>query len=95
MKPLRLRTTLVLWTAVSLLLPNSSYAAQSVARKWNEVLLSAIRRDLARPTVTARTLFHSSVAAYDAWAAYDNLATPFLLGKTVGAFNCPFSGNSS
>ena len=39
---------------------------ESVARKWNEVLLEAIRNDFARPTVHARNLFHVSVAMYDA-----------------------------
>ena len=69
-----------------------AFAVQSVARQWNEALLTAIRNDLARPTVTARNLFHFSVAAYDAWAAYDREATPYLLGKTVGGFTCPFAG---
>jgi len=46
-------------------------ADQSVARRWNEILLSSIRRDLGRPTIHARNLFHVSVAMWDAWAAYD------------------------
>jgi hypothetical protein len=53
-------------------------------------MLRAIRRDYARPTVTARNLFHVSIAMYDAWAAYDSVARPFLLGKTVGGFHCPY-----
>ena len=67
-------------------------ATQSVARKWNEVLMSAIRTDLARPTVQARNLFHFSIAAYDAWAAYDLVAGPYLLGHRVGNYTCPFNG---
>ncbi|MFG0306093.1 MAG: GC-type dockerin domain-anchored protein [Phycisphaerales bacterium JB040] len=43
----------------------------SVAREWNEVLLTAIRNDKARPTVHARNLYHISAAMWDAWAAYD------------------------
>jgi len=43
----------------------------SIARIWNEEMLGAIRRDLARPTVHARNLYHVSAAIYDAWAAYD------------------------
>ncbi len=65
-------------------------AQHSVAREWNEVLLHAIRNDLARPTVHARNLFHTSVAMYDAWAAYDTIAEPFLLGKTVNGYTCNF-----
>jgi len=43
----------------------------SVARRWNEVVLHAIRNDFARPTVHARNLYHTSAAMWDAWAAYD------------------------
>ncbi|MEM9934138.1 MAG: T9SS type A sorting domain-containing protein [Bacteroidota bacterium] len=65
-------------------------AQHSVARQWNEALLFAIRNDLARPTVHARNLFHTSVAMYDAWALMDEVAEPFLLGKSVGDFNSSF-----
>lgn len=64
----------------------------SLARHWNEALLSAIRQDFARPTVHARNLFHTSVALYDAWAVFDASAEPFLLGNTVGDFHCDFAG---
>jgi hypothetical protein len=67
---------------------DSEDSGQSVARQWNEALLSAIRIDYARPTVHARNLFHASAAMYDAWAAYDTVAKPYLLGKT----NCSFTG---
>lgn len=43
----------------------------SIARRWNEQILGAIRRDVPRPTVHARNLYHLSVAMWDAWAAYD------------------------
>ena len=58
-------------------------AQNSVAREWNEALLEAIRDDFARPTVHARNLFHTSIVMYDAWAAYDDLATTVLLGQQV------------
>ena len=45
----------------------------SVARRWNEVLLEAIRNDYARPTVHARNLFHFAAAIYDAWTLYDTV----------------------
>lgn len=64
----------------------------SVARKWNDVLLEAIRNDFARPTVHARNLFHTSVAMYDAWAVYNNTAKTYFLGKTIKGFICPFNG---
>jgi hypothetical protein len=69
-------------------------AQHSVARQWNEVLIDAIRHDLARPTVHARNLFHVSVAMYDAWAVYDTVAQTYFLGRTVGGYACPFNGIS-
>ena len=55
----------------------------SVARQWDEELLDAIRRDNPRPPVHARNLFHVSVAVYDAWAAYDATAKPYLTHEHV------------
>ncbi len=43
----------------------------SIARTWNEQLLSAIRIDSARPTVHARNLFHTAVVMWDSWAAFE------------------------
>ena len=50
----------------------------SVARVWNEELLEAIRNDFARPTVHARNLFHTAIAMWDAWAAYDLTVLNYL-----------------
>ncbi len=57
----------------------------SVARLWNEAMLNAIRRDLARPTVHARNLFHVTIAMWDAWAAYDATADTYLHHETATA----------
>ena len=57
--------------------PASAVAAgknKSIARRWDEQALEAIRRDLPRPTVHARNLFHVSAAMWDAWAAFDRQA---------------------
>lgn len=67
-------------------------AQHSVARLWNEALLQSIREDFARPTVHARNLFHSSVTMWDAWAAYDVSAEPYLLGNVTNGVGCPFDG---
>ena len=75
-----------------LLLALMSYAQHSVARQWNETLLEAIRNDLARPTVHARNLFHSSVLMYDAWAVFNENATTVFLGKNFGNYTCAFDG---
>src|SRR5579885_2773687 len=50
----------------------------SVAREWDEAILSAIRIDTPRPPVHARNLWHLSVAMYDAWAVYDATAKGYL-----------------
>lgn len=59
--------------------PATSPEEQSVARRWNEVLLDGIRRDLPAPTVHARNLFHVSAAMWDAWAAYDPVASGYFV----------------
>ena len=67
----------------------------SPMRRWNEVLLQAIRLDFARPTVHARNLFHISAAMYDAWAATDDTASPWLLGRSQADFACDFDAEMS
>ncbi len=68
------------------------HAQHSEARQWNDELLEAIRHDYARPTVHSRNLFHVSVAMYDAWAAYDSVASTYFLGNTLGDYYCAFDG---
>ncbi|MDG2152346.1 MAG: hypothetical protein P8K10_00250, partial [Crocinitomicaceae bacterium] len=67
-------------------------AQHSVAHDWNEILLEAIRNDFARPTVHARNLFHHSIIAYDAWAAYEPQRDTYFLGKTTHGYSCDFLG---
>lgn len=62
-----LRSALLLALGCSAALP----AAASVIREWNETLLEAVRENAPRPTVVSRSLFMTSAAAYDAWAAFD------------------------
>jgi len=75
-------------------IPTLASGQHTVAREWNEVLLEGIRNDFARPTIHARNLYHFSLAIYDTWAAYDPVASPFLLGRKVGGFILPFDGIS-
>ncbi|XOV86996.1 MAG: FG-GAP-like repeat-containing protein [Pseudomonadota bacterium] len=63
----------------------------SVARRWNEVLMQAIRNDFARPTIHARNLFHVSSAMYDAWSAYAKVESSWLLGNTRAGTTCEFT----
>ena len=77
--------------ALLMVLFNSAYGQHhSVARQWNEVLLTAIRNDLARPTVHARNLFHHSAAMYDALAVSDEEAKTYFLGNTLDRFTFDF-----
>jgi len=70
----------------------------SIARQWNEVLLTGIRNDFARPTVHARNLFHVSSAMYDAWTAFTDDSSSYLLGNTLSgsgaSSECSFDGFS-
>ncbi len=84
--------TIALFFSLIFISTNIAEAQYSVAREWNEKVLEAIRGDFARPTVHARNLFHTSVAMYDTWAAYDTIAETYFLGKTVHGYTCPFDG---
>ena len=57
----------------------------SIARRWDEQILGAIRRDLPRPTVHARNLYHLSAAMWDAWAAYDATADGVFVREKLTA----------
>lgn len=59
--------------AMASLLPHAR-AELSVARQWNDALMSSIRMDFPAPTVHSRNLYHTSAAMYDAWAAFDGVA---------------------
>jgi hypothetical protein len=67
--------------------PHSALRCPTAARLWDEQLLGAIRRDIPRPTVHARNLFHLSVALWDAWVAYDvqTSADPYLFSEKPAA----------
>ena len=76
--------------------PNPNYPTVdtdlSLPRQWNELLLASIRLDLARPTIHARNLFHTSIAMWDAWSVYKQEGCTYLLGETIDGFTCPFDG---
>ena len=57
----------------------------SVARVWDEMLLSLIRQVVPAPTVHARNLFHVSAAMWDAWAAYDSTASGYFVTDKLRA----------
>jgi hypothetical protein len=58
-------------------------ATPSAAREWNQVLLVAIRNNSPNPPAHARNLFHSAVAGYDCWAAYDATAVGYLTNEKI------------
>ena len=59
--------------------PMANHPEWSVARRWDEALLDAVRRALPNPPVHARNLFHTAAAMWDAWAAYDPDASGYLV----------------
>jgi hypothetical protein len=67
----------------------------SVARRWDETLLNAIRRALPNPPVHARNLFHVSIAMWDAWAAYDPIASGYLFKEKLHVGPCDVSAARS
>ena len=62
---------------------------RSVARRWNEALLDAIRKDYPAPTVHSRNLYHVSAAMWDAWAAFDPVAKGVFVQEKLGAADIP------
>ena len=67
----------------------------SVARRWDEALLDAIRRALPNPPVHARNLFHTSVAMWDAWAAYEPAASGYIDKEKASASNVTAARNEA
>jgi hypothetical protein len=65
--------------------PPTNHPEWSVARRWDEALLDAIRRALPNPPLHARNLFHTSVAMWDAWAAYDPHAAGYIDSERASA----------
>jgi hypothetical protein len=82
------RTLAVLAAASCAAVASTSVLAdgpQSVARKWNDTMLNSIKKDRVRPPIQARNLFHSSVAMYDAWAAYEPSARGYFFTEKISA----------
>jgi hypothetical protein len=75
------------WVQTTACAPVATHPEWSVARRWDEALLDAIRRALPAPTVHARNLFHASAAMWDAWAAYDPTASGVFVTEKQQAAN--------
>ena len=67
----------------------------SVARRWDEALLNAIRRALPNPPVHARNLYHLSAAMWDAWATYDATAQGVFSLEKHSAPDVPAARNEA
>lgn len=76
-------------------LAGGAFAQHTVARDWNETILASIRRDIVRPPVQARNLFHLSVAMYDAWACYDPTAQGYFFAEKIAAVDVPAARRES
>jgi hypothetical protein len=67
----------------------------SVARRWDEAMLDAIRRALPAPTVHARNLYHTSAAMWDVWAAYDPVAAGVFVNEKVTSWDLDAARNEA
>jgi hypothetical protein len=83
------------WEAGPACPPIAGHPTWSVARRWDEAMLDAIRRSLPNPPVHARNLFHVSVAMWDAWAAYDTTASGYLFKEKISASDVPAARNEA
>ncbi len=83
------------WTSGPACPPPATNPEWSVARRWDEALLDAIRRALPNPPVHARNLFHVSVAMWDAWAAYDPQASGYVFKEKHSASNVTAARNEA
>jgi PAP2 superfamily len=63
--------------------PASAAAGESVVLQWNDATLQAIRDTHPGPPMCARDLAIVNTCMYDAWAAYDPMATGTRLGGTL------------
>jgi hypothetical protein len=71
----------VLCLGVALVIPNAS--ADSLVAFWSEITLRAIRNSTLGPPIQARALALVHTAAYDAWAAYDDVAVGTRYGGAL------------
>ncbi len=63
--------------------PQTDVADFNYARVWSQALEDAIIASGPRPTVVSRQLFLVSSAMYDAFAVYDDVATPSVLAPSL------------
>ena len=75
------RFSLPVWGFMVLCTVPRTEAAPSAAREWNEQLMAAIRLNVPNPPAHARNLFHTAVAMYNAWAAYDTTAVGYIYNE--------------
>ena len=83
------------WAPTVACAPIANHPEWSVARRWDEALLDAIRRALPNPPLHARNLFHTSAAMWDAWAAYDQLAAGYFVKEKLTASDVTAARNEA
>ncbi|MEX1169139.1 MAG: vanadium-dependent haloperoxidase [Chloroflexota bacterium] len=83
------------WTTTPACPAMAEHSEWSVARRWDESLLNAIRRALPNPPVHARNLYHMSAAMWDAWAAYDSTASGVFVHDKIRTSDVPAARNEA
>jgi len=83
------------WSPTVACPPIQDHPEWSVARRWDEALLDAIRRALPNPPLHARNLFHTSAAMWDAWAAYDPVASGYFVTEKLSSSDVTAARNEA
>jgi len=68
--------------ALALLAP-AALAEDTLAVRWNDVLLESVRTSHLGPPIVARAIAVVHTCGYDAWAAYDDVALPTQLSVSL------------
>lgn len=80
----------VLWSeTIQVTVTDNTADHRSIAQIWNEQNLEAIRIDFPDPTAHARNLFASSLAMWDAWAAFNPTAAGVMHNEAAGTLDTP------
>jgi hypothetical protein len=69
--------------ALTLLSPSALPAEDTLAVRWNDVLLELVRTSRLGPPIVARAIGEVHTCGFDAWTAYDDVAVGTQLGATL------------
>lgn len=83
------RTVLAAATALTTVAATAAHAADTIVVQWNDVTLANIRTTHPGPPIVARMLAIVDTCIYNAWTAYDPVASPTVPKATTGIAKQP------